>query len=87
MNLQAGPPNQHLARPLQPPPTDELGQGGRRWLRPATRQAGQAGEDGVGFLETDVLDLGAIARVPAKRRAPEPPRFLDHYRIEPIERA
>ena len=68
------PPNQHLARPLEPAPMDELGQRGRRRLRPSAREAGQAREHRVRLLEPDVRDLGAVAGVPAKRRPPEPSR-------------
>ena len=61
---------------------NEFGERSRRGLRAPTRQAGQAGEDGVGLLEADVWNLGAIAGVPAERRPPEPPRVVDQEEDE-----
>jgi hypothetical protein len=71
------PSNQHLTCPLEPTPTDELGQRSRRRVRAPTRQAGQAGEHGVRFLEPDILELAAVAGVPAKRRTPKALRVVD----------
>ena len=61
---------------------NELGQRSRRRLRPSARQAGQAGEHGVGLLEPNVRNLGAVAGVPAERRPPEPPRVVDQEQDE-----
>ena len=51
-------------------------------LRLASCEPRQACEHGLGLLEPDVRDLGAIASVPAQRRAPEPPRVVDHEEDE-----
>lgn len=61
---------------------DELGQRGRRSLRPPTPQAGQACEDGMRLLEPDVRDLAAIAGVPAEGGAAEPSRVVDQEQDE-----
>lgn len=47
-------------------------------LRAPTGEAGQTREHGLGFLEPDVRDLGAVARVPAQRSPAEPSRVADH---------
>lgn len=58
---------------------NELRECGRRGSRPATSQAGQAGEHGVGLLESNVLNLAAVPRVPAQRRPPEPTGLIDQH--------
>lgn len=61
---------------------NELPKRGRRGSRPTTSQAGQAGEHGVGLLESNVLNLAAVPRVPAQRRPAEPSRVIDHEEDE-----
>jgi hypothetical protein len=58
------PPDQRLARPLEPVPVDVLGQRSRRSLRSSTGQAGQAGEHGMSLFEAHVRNLAAVASVP-----------------------
>ena len=50
---------------------------GHRGSRPATSQAGQKGEHGERLLESNVLNLAAVPRVPSQRRPPEPPGLID----------
>ena len=61
---------------------DELGQGSCRRLWPSARQAGQTCEHGVGLLEPHILNLGAVAGVPAQRRPPEPAGVVDQEKDE-----
>ena len=45
----------------------------------------QAGEHGLSLLEPDIRNLGAVAGVPAQRRAAEPSRVID-YQEDELER-
>ena len=75
------PPDQDFARPLEPPSNKRPKRSGRS-LRSSPRQAGQAGEHRLCFLEPDVRNLSAIAGVPAQRRPPEPSRVVDQEQDE-----
>ena len=56
---------------------NELGESACGGLWSTTSQAGEAGKDGVGFLEADVGNVGAVPSVPTERRPPEPRGLVD----------
>ena len=80
--LSTSPADEKLARSPELPSVNEPGERGRGRLGPPTRQTSQTSEHGVGLLEPNVLDLGAVAGMPAQRRPPKPPRIVDQEQNE-----
>jgi hypothetical protein len=63
--------------PAQARAANDFCQRACRCLGPPTREAGEAGEDGVCLLEPNIGSLGAVASVPAQRSTPEPAGVVD----------
>jgi hypothetical protein len=78
----ARPPRQHLARPFEPTPVNQLRERRRRRLRPPPHKAAEAGQHGVRLLEPDVRHLGAVTGVPAERRPPKPAGIVNQEQDE-----
>jgi hypothetical protein len=61
---------------------NKLSECGCRRLRPPPRQAGQAGQHGVGLLKANIGDLAAVTGVPTKRGSAESPGIVDQEQDE-----